>query len=149
MKVQNLMSAPVISVKIDTVLAEIVHLINSHQINHVPVIDANERVIGMIGSHELFPKAKIFRSSDVRIPTLFKQIVDVKHIVASYKEATQVVAEDIMSPPPVCVDVNDDVNHVIWQMAEKNLQTIPVVRDEKLVGIVTRRDFLRLLAQGL
>lgn len=149
MKIQDLMSAPAVSVKADSGLTEIIQLISSRQIDNIPVIDTNEQVIGMIGSRELFPEVKFFRYADAHIPTLFKQVVDTNHILAGYKEATHVVAKDIMSPSPVCADINDDINHVIWKMAEKDLQTIPVVQDAKLVGIVSRSDFLRLLAQNL
>jgi CBS-domain-containing membrane protein len=67
MKVLALMSTPVISVRADSLLPEIVQLINSHQINSVPVIDANVQVIGMIGSRELFPKGKKIRSLGLMI----------------------------------------------------------------------------------
>jgi CBS domain-containing protein len=148
-KVQELMSSPAISVKANASLTEIVHLINSHGINHVPVIDDSNRVMGMIGQYELFPKARKFRSLAVGIPVLFRQIVDVKDIVGSYKQAAHVKAKDIMSPAPVCVDVIDEIDHVIWKMVENNLQTVPVLREERLVGIVTRSDFIRLLAREL
>jgi CBS-domain-containing membrane protein len=131
MKVLALMSTPVISVKADSILPEIVQLIDFHQINSVPVINANEEVIGMIGSRELFPKGKSFRSPDLRIPVLFKQIVDIKYIINSYKELTHVTAKDIMSPSPACVDVNDEINQVLWMMVEKDLHTIPVLRSKQ------------------
>lgn len=149
MKVQKLMTAPAVSVKEDASLTDIIHIINSHQINHVPVIDSDERVIGIIGADEIFPKTRILRSPDVCIPVLFKHIVDYKDALHSYKQFTHVTAKDIMSPYPECADVNSELDQILKIMVEKRLLAIPVLREGRLAGVFTRNDFIRLIAQEL
>lgn len=149
MKVKHLMSAPVITVNADTSLKEIIHLLNTHDISGVPVVDADGKVIGMISWRELFPKVKTITRPEIRIPVLFREIVDLKYTLDSYKASAHLTAKDIMSPSPVVVDVDDLIAEVVWTLVLDNLYMVPVLEGDKLVGIVTRRDFVRFLAQEL
>lgn len=149
MKVKNFMSAPAITIDADATLKEIVHLLSSHQISGVPVVDDDGKLIGMISWHELFPSVKNIRPPDVRIPVLFNEIVDLKNMVDSYKQFAHFKARHLMSPSPVCVDADDPIGHVVWTMVQNNLYIIPVLSGDALVGVLTRRDFIRFLAQEL
>jgi CBS-domain-containing membrane protein len=146
-KAKYFMSAPVITVNADTTLKEIVQLLSAHEISGVPVVDSVGKMIGMIGWQELLPGMKIVRSPDIRIPMLFKEIVDPQNMVDSYKQSVQLSAKDIMSPSPVCAEVNDHIGEVIWTMAQHHLHMIPILDSENLVGVFTHRDFIRFLAQ--
>ena len=44
------------------------------------------------------------------------------------------------------MDAEDDIGHVAWLMAQRNLKRVPVLRGGVLVGIVTRADIIRMLA---
>lgn len=149
MRAKDLMSRPVISVKANTTLREIIHLISAQQISGLPVVNESEEVIGIISLRELFLRRKTLKSPDLRVPVLFEQIVDLEHVVSIYKESMNIVAKDIMSLAPVCVDANDSINQVIWTMVENDLYTIPVLRSGKLAGVVTRGDFIQFLARKL
>jgi CBS domain-containing protein len=148
-KVQRLMTAPAVSVKADTRLTDIIYLINSHRIHHIPVLDQNEHVIGVLRVDDLLPKAQKLRSPDVLIPVLFRQVVDYKHIFHSYRQCAYITARDIMSPSPECADVDDDLDQVLRLMIENKLPAIPVLREGKFAGVFTSSDFIRILAQEL
>jgi CBS domain-containing protein len=148
-KVKDLMSAPVITVKADTPLKEIIHLLSAHDISGVPVVDADEKVMGMISWPELFPQVKTITRPEIRVPVLFREIVDLKYTLDSYKASAHLTARDIMSPFPVVVDVEDLIVEVVWTLVLDNLYMVPVLEGDRLVGILTRRDFIRFLAQEL
>ena len=149
MKVRSLMSAPVITAHADMSLKEIIHLLNTHDISGVPVVDNDGKVIGMIGWPELFPRIRMVGRPAVYIPVLFREIVDLKNTVDSYKESTHLTAKDIMSHSPVFVDVEDNIGEVVWTMVQDDLYMVPVLEGTNLAGILTRRDFVRFLAQEL
>lgn len=149
MWVKELMSSPAITVQPDTTLKEIMQLLTTRHISSVPVVDADQRLLGIIGWKELFPSARYVRASDVRAPAVFKRITDPKNIVASYKAAASLPARQIMSPRPVVRGVDDDLDELIFTMAKENLHMIPVVQDDHLVGVVTRTDVIRFLAKEL
>jgi CBS domain-containing protein len=81
------------------------------------------------------------------VPTLFKRWVDPDRLTEIYEEARHHTAADVMTTEVVCVDVEDTVGHVAWLMAQRNIKRIPVLRDGKLAGIISRADIIRLLAR--
>jgi predicted transcriptional regulator len=85
----------------------------------------------------------------VYVPVLFREIVDLRNTLDSYKESTHLTAKDIMTPLPLFVDVEDNIGEVVWTMVQDDLYMVPVLEGEKLAGILTRRDFVRFLAQEL
>ena len=138
-----------ITVQPHTTLKEIMQLLSSRQISSVPVVDAEGRVLGIIGWTELFPSTRYIRASDVRAPALFKQVTDPQQIVATYKAAAGLTAKEIMSTQFVCRGIGDNLNELIYTMAEEKLHMIPIVHAGRLIGVVTRTDVVRFLAKEL
>lgn len=149
MKVRHLMTAPVITVDADMPLKEIIRVLSTNDISGAPVVDTDGKVIGMISWPELFPRIRMIGRPAVHIPVLFREIVDLKNTVDSYKLSTHLTAKDIMSTSPIVVDVDDLVGEVVWTMVQGDLYMVPVMDGDTLAGIITRRDFVRFLAQEL
>ncbi|MBM4255041.1 MAG: CBS domain-containing protein [Deltaproteobacteria bacterium] len=84
----------------------------------LPVVDSSNHVVGVVTEFDLL-----------------KAIIE-------GKDMQTVQATDIMGRPAVCVEEADDIQVVIAKMTTHNFVRIPVVRDGKLVGIVSRGDIL-------
>ena len=84
----------------------------------LPVVDANNHIIGVVTEFDLL-----------------KAITD-------GKDLQTVKAAEIMSRPAICVEEDDEIEIVIAQMTTHNIIRIPVVRDGKLVGLISRADIL-------
>ena len=141
------MTKDVTTVRPDTTVEEIAHLLTTHRISAVPVVDDDHRVIGIVSESGLFLKEKGIPFSAVKLPALFRQWVDPGQLAEIYEGTRHHTANDIMSKDVICVDDNDDIGHVAWLMAQRSLKRVPVVRDGKLVGIISRADLIRLLAK--
>lgn len=148
MKVSEIMTKDVITVRPDTTVSEIARLLTTHRIHAVPVVDEEQRVIGIVSESDLFLKEKGMPFTAVKFPALFKQLVEPNRIVEVYEAARHHTAQDIMTREVVCADVNDDIGHVAWLMAQRGVVSVPVLKDGKLAGIVSRSDLIRLLARG-
>jgi predicted transcriptional regulator len=103
----------------------------------------------MISSHELSPRAKTIRRSARRHFVLFKKSVDLEHTIASHKQPTQLITKNIMSPSSICVDGNDDIGEAICTLVRADAYMLPAVENDTVVGILTRCDSIRFLAQEL
>lgn len=143
MKAEQLMTTPVIAVKSSTTVYEIASLLMTHRINSLPVIDDEDHVIGLVTKDDLFLKERHYRL-DLKIPTLFKEIVNLPELVEAYKQSGHICAEDVMLRDPVCVDVDDELGAVAWTMIQQHVHMAPVLRNGKLVGVISRRDLLKL-----
>ena len=57
-------------------------------------------------------------------------------------------AVDIMSPNPITIDADDDVGVAVLLMIRNNISGIPVVKKSKLVGIITKTDIVKAIAEA-
>ena len=64
-----------------------------------------------------------------------------------YEGARHHTAADVMTTEVVCVDVEDTVGHAAWLMAQRNIKRLPVLKNGRLAGILSRADIIRLLAR--
>jgi CBS domain-containing protein len=147
MKAQDIMTREVVKIRADTTVEEIARLLSKHHIGGMPVVDENDRVIGIVSESDLFLKEKGLPFSAVKVPMLFKRWVDSDRLADIYEEARHHTASDVMTSDTVCVDAEDTISHVAWLMAQRNIKRVPVLRDGVLAGIITRSDIVRLLAR--
>lgn len=148
MRAKDGMTRNVIAVRPDTTVEEIARLLTEHNISSVPVTDADGHVLGIVTENDLFLKEKGIPFSAVKLPALFKQWVDPVRLAEIYENARHHTAADVMTREVVCVDADEDIGHVAWMMAQRDLRRVLVQENGVLVGIITRGDILRLLTQG-
>ena len=67
---------------------------------------------------------------------------DLLKAVQDGKDLQTVKAEEIMGKPAVCVEEDDFIESVIAKMTTHNIVRVPVIRDGKLVGVISRADIL-------
>lgn len=73
--------------------------------------------------------------------------LDLLRAVAEGKELIKTTVEEIMSGDDETVNPNTPVIEIIQTMYDKNLLRVPVVKEGKLTGIVSRSDILRSLIE--
>lgn len=150
MKAGEIMSTSVFTVKRDTSVEEIAHIMVEKNISGVPVVDDENRVVGIITQRDL-----LYKDVEPRYPalvqilggTIFLQ--GVSRYNKELKKLTATRAEELMTRNVVTVDENTEVERAARIMVEKEINRIPVVRDGKLVGIISRADVVKYIAKIL
>jgi CBS domain-containing protein len=132
----------VVSVRADSDYKHIAGLLNEHRISAVPVLDDEHRVVGVVSEADLLTKQT--GKEPRRIPlTVGRE--ERKDSLA--KGATKTAAS-LMTAPAVTVGLNEDVVHAARIMEDRHIKRLPVTDTAgRLVGIVSRRDILRLFVQ--
>jgi CBS domain-containing protein len=132
-----MMSAPAVSVLRETPFKELVRLMDEHRISALPVVDSRRRVLGLVSQADLLPKEA---QHDRRF--------GLRQALLAPDEAGKVaalVAEDLMSAPPVTIGPDEPVAAAARLMARCVVKRLPVVGGGgRLVGIVSRGDLLRV-----
>lgn len=72
---------------------------------------------------------------------------DLLKAVKKGKDLQKIIAEDIMTKEPICVEENTHVDEIIKIMTEQNIIRVPVVRNGTLIGVISRCDILNSLIQ--
>ena len=144
MKVREIMSQPVITVKEETRLDEVAQLMLEKGIGGVLVIDKAGVLTGIVTESDFTAKEKYVPFSIMRFPQLFGSWLgdDAEELYAS---ARNTAAREVMSTQVVTVNENDSIEKVLELILKHDVNRIPVVRDGKPVGIVARRDLLKVM----
>ena len=134
MRVRDLMTDRVLAVGPNDDLATLHDLMVEHGIRHIPVVDSEGDLTGLVSHRDLL------RSSLIEQPN-----------VTSYLEEAmleRVKASEIMTPEPESVDPEEDLRQAAQMMLENKYGCLPVTVGSRLVGILTESDFVRLMARG-
>jgi CBS domain-containing protein len=145
LQVKDIMTRKVITVRPDTSIAAVAALLQQHHIGGVPVIDAAEHLLGIVTETDLFLKEKGVPFSSVKVPSLLGQFIDKETLARLEERAKQVVVQEVMTTNVVTVEEEASIADLAMLMYEKDLTRIPVVKEGKLRGIVSRVDVLRAI----
>ena len=146
LKVKDIMTREVKTVSPETEITLAAKLLLSERINGVPVVNKTGELVGILCQSDLIAQQKsipipsLFTLLDGYIPlNLFKRLDrEVEKIVA-------IKVHNAMTPDPITVNSDTDIEKVAALMVGKNYHTLPVVDGGKLVGIVGKEDVLRTL----
>jgi CBS domain-containing protein len=116
---REVMKTPVISTKKSTSAKDIASQLVAGRFSGMPVIDEEERVIGVITEHDLLKE------------------------VREGKDLGKLTAEDVMQKHPITVDITSPLGDVLDIMLDNGILRIPVTDGLCLVGIISRSAILR------
>jgi CBS-domain-containing membrane protein len=146
LKVKDIMTRDVKTVSPETEITLAAKLLLSERINGVPVINETGELVGILCQSDLIAQQK-----SIPIPSLFTLLdgyIPLTLLNRLDKEVEKIAATTVknaMTPDPITVDSDTDIEKVAFLMVEKNYHTLPVVDSGRLVGIVGKEDVLRIL----
>ncbi len=144
MKVKDIMTVPVITIGADTQLKKVAQIMLDHNIGGVPVVNESGELTGIITESDFTAKEKGVPFSVFRAPQLFGKWLG-NDAEVLYAAAENVPAREIMSTNVVTVKEDDSIEEVLALILKYDINRIPVVKDRKPVGMVARRDLLRVM----
>jgi CBS domain-containing protein len=144
--VADVMTRDVAQVQPDTPVSNIVTLLIDRALRALPVIDADRHVVGIITDGDLITRGPADLSVDLqRALPLTERAAQVATLTDEPHRAA-----DLMTPNPVTLRANTTLAQAAAVMADRHLKRLPVVDDQgQLVGMVSRSDLLKTVAEGL
>ena len=146
MQAKDIMTVNVISISEDTPVHEIVGLMLKYRISAVPVIDGARKIVGIVSEGDLLRGEGTSRVR-VRHPW-WLEAVFVGQTVA-YDKARGARAGAVMTRNVITVDEDTPLNEIAELLERHHIKRVPVLKDGKLAGIVSRANLLRALASRL
>lgn len=147
-RVGDIMTKAVISVQPNTRVDEIARLMSQYHISGLPVVDADNYVVGVVTELDM-----IVRNTHFKLPNfifIFDNMIPLE-MPGHYRERLEKVlgttAQEIMSEPAVTTSPNATIEELAELMVDRRVNPIPVVEDDQLVGIVSRSDIIRRMAE--
>jgi CBS domain-containing protein len=133
MRTSDVMSSPVVTVPPDARLKDVAATLVEHGINAVPVVD-DDRLVGIVSEADLLT---------------LEATPGVRHRPGSAaRQGPPHTAREVMSHSVYTLTQDTDAAAAARMMLRHNLKSVPVVAGDRVVGIVARRDLLRLIARS-
>lgn len=146
MNARDVMTAKVVAVSPDTPTNKIAELLLENGISAVPVVDATGAPMAMVSEGDLIGRDEAARD-DWWLALLADGTERNADYLASLR-APESTAREIMAAPVVTVREETDTSEIARLLAAYRIKRVPVVRDGRVIGIVSRADLPRGLAQG-
>ncbi len=149
MLAREIMSREVITVSPEEKVEKAARILVDNKISGLPVVDANNHVVGIITEKDL-----IGRASELKVPfyiTLFDSIIFLENPIRFNNDVKKYIAtqvKDAMTRKVYVVEEDTPVSEIVEIMQKRAINRVPVVRNDKLVGIITRNDVLRTLVKS-
>jgi CBS domain-containing protein len=129
MKARELMSSPVIFLRPRVPADVAAALLVSHGFTSAPVVDDDGYLVGIATEADLVRGRFVPDGWTV-------------------DDGPEPLVSEVMTHAPVCLRPEDDVADIVSTMLDAGIRSVPIVDDGRLVGIVSRRDVLRVVARG-
>lgn len=150
MKVRDVMTRRPISIRRTHRLKHALHTMAQHNISGCPVTDSKNNVIGIITKGDILGildvHGKVHKTRDVFgfiLSAIQSQEFD--KLKAPLKELLEKEVQHFMSARPITVNENDDLYEAAKTITRHNVDKVLVVKDKKLVGILTKGDLIKVL----
>jgi len=135
------MTQTVITVPAAASVAEIAALLLDRRISAVPVVDADNHVIGIVSEGDLMRRPEA--GTNRRRSWWLSLFTDEATLAQEFVKTHGLRAADVMTPHVISVTESTDLRDIAELLEKHGIKRVPVVRDGRLVGIVSRADLLR------
>jgi CBS domain-containing protein len=149
MKVKEIMTAPVVTVKAEQTLEEAAQLMLDKHVGGIPVVDDEGKVIGMVTESDYSAKEHAIPFSRIYAPQLFGEWMSKEGIEKAYEAARNITVDKIMTSPVITISPEDTLAEAVRKMLERRIHRVVAAEDGVPVGIVSRHDLLKLVVSHI
>ena len=145
-RARDIMTKEILTVTPKTSVSELAELFTTHNINGVPVIDDEGKLLGVVTENDL-----IYQKKKVHIPTVINILDSVIYLESPEKmkqemqKITGVTVQDIYTSNVVTIGQETPIDEIATIMAEKNIHTLPVLDNDNLIGVIGKGDIIKTL----
>jgi CBS domain-containing protein len=148
MRAMDVMTTNVITVEPNTSVQELATLLSERGISGVPVVDRDSRLVGIVTEGDLLHRTET--GTERRIQRRRSRWLDGfasdQEAARDYVKAHGRIVREIMTPEVISVSDTTELADIATLLETKRIKRVPVLRDGKLVGIVSRANLVRALA---
>ena len=144
MRAHQIMTRPVVTVTPETTIVDAANLMLQRHVSGLPVVDAAGKLVGVVSEGDFIRRSEI--------GTGRKRGRWLRFILGPGKSASDFVHEhghkvgEVMTKTPLTITEDTALAEIVALMEKNNVKRLPVMRGDKLVGIVSRANLLQAVA---
>jgi CBS domain-containing protein len=144
MKAADVMTREIISILPDASIMEAVRLMLQHKISGLPVIDAAGKLEGIVTEGDFLRRVET--GTERKRSRFVEFLLGPGRLAEEYTHASSRRVNEVMTPDVHTVTEDAPLEQIVHLMERHRVKRIPVVRGDRMVGIVTRKNLMRALA---
>ncbi len=147
MTAKNIMTVNVITVKPETSIEELAKVLADKRISGTPVVNNDGSLIGIVTEKDL-----IRQNSRLHIPTFFRifdAIITLEKpskMLDEMKRMAATTVDDICTRDVITINPDTTISEIATIMTDKNVNLLPVVDADAIVGIIGKVDMVRAIS---
>jgi CBS-domain-containing membrane protein len=145
MQASDIMTTQVVSIAPDRSVYDAAKLLAENRISGMPVVDETGDVIGIVSEGDLLRRVET-GTENPRRSWLAEFLAPTRQLAVEYLKEHAIKVRDVMSTPAITVDETTPLTEVAELLGRKHIRRLPVLRERKLTGIVSRANLVRALA---
>jgi CBS domain-containing protein len=144
MKASEVMTRTVITVDERAPIAEALQLMLGKAVSGLPVVNCNNQLVGIITEGDLLRRAELATQQHIYWwkNLLFGPWYSAEEYVRTHSRSVG----SVMTRETLCIAEDTALSMIVRMMEQGHVKRLPVIKDGKVIGIVSRRDVLRPLS---
>jgi CBS domain-containing protein len=144
MRAHQIMTHKVFTVTADTAIVDAANVMLQNHISGLPVINEAGHLVGVVSQSDFIRRVEI--GTQRNRGRWLKFLVGPGGIASDFVHERGRKVGEIMTPDPITVTENTPLDKIVLLMERHGIKRLPVIRDDRLVGIVTRTNLLQAVA---
>ncbi|MGX4806655.1 CBS domain-containing protein [Bradyrhizobium guangdongense] len=147
MRAHQIMSRRVITIRPEASIAQAIKIMLAHHISGLPVTDPAGKLVGIICESDFLRRAEL--ETEHSHNRLLSVLLGADRIAREFVKEHGRKVEQVMTRDLATVGEDASLEEIADLMERRHLNHVPIMRDEHIVGIITRSDFLSAVAGPL
>jgi len=147
MRAIDVMVRDVITVHPDTDVAEAIKLLGKHDVSALPVVDVHNRLVGLISEADLIHRVEI--GTEKHRPWWMEAVTGASALADDFAKSHGKKVHELMSSDVVSAGEDTSLSEIATLLERKRIKRVPITRDGKLVGVVSRSNLIQALASAM
>lgn len=143
MKVADFMTKEVITLTLDHTVEDAARLMLDKDISVIPIVDSKTRLVGIFTEGDFIGKNANIPHALASIKKVLGQISYSESIETLFQRSKGLALKKVMTESPKTIAPDCTLTDAVELMGRQHLKRIPVVENNELIGIITRRDIIK------
>jgi CBS-domain-containing membrane protein len=146
MRAMDVMVRDVVTVSPEDDVGRVIELLAEHDTSALPVVDAGGNVVGMIGDLDLLRRPEL--GTEKHRPWWIEAMTPASTLAAEFAKSHGRRVAEVMSTNVVSAAEDTPLGDIATLLEKHRIKRVPILRDGKLVGMVSRSNLIQALASS-
>jgi len=147
MQARDVMVSPVLTVDANATVREVAQLLLARRISAVPVVDADNKILGIVTEGDLMHRAEA--GTERSYSWWLRALTGDAQLATDYVKSHAVMVNDIMTRDVVTAAPETPLHEIAMLLEAKQIKRVPIVNEQgQLIGIVSRANLLQAIASA-